>query len=176
MSSTPTQSNTPRFTSGRVHDGAYTNSNINPLANTLNGNTDSFVSSTYIQNHQCQNPQSHYTHCNFYAGDHTPGAQKGRASNPIAQVNVPDLVPLDPHPRHRQGIELRSPFVVFYWLCNLLSSFIRVFPRAAAAISSAEHTPRDILPRHIQDVEDHPSTAPSFIPSWAPTSPEDDLV
>ncbi|KAK1220047.1 hypothetical protein PQX77_017204 [Marasmius sp. AFHP31] len=99
---TPTQNITPRASSGRAHGGAYTNRNINPLANTLNGDTDSFVSSTHIQNYQCQNPQSHYTNCKFYTGDHTPGTQTPRVGDPIAQANAPNSV---------QAIELRSPSI-----------------------------------------------------------------
>ncbi|KAJ8092214.1 hypothetical protein PM082_024041 [Marasmius tenuissimus] len=168
----PKENNThgiPGESSDHVHGSAYTNRNINPLANTLNGDTSSLAASTYIQYYQCQNPQSHYTNCNFYAGDHSPAAQNARASDRVSS-NIA-MGTGRAHPAH--DIEQNSLFVPFYWPWMLFNSFIRVVLRAAA-MSTGERTPHGTLPRHTQDLEDSdrstrndglPSSTPSLIPA-----------
>ncbi|KAK1230297.1 hypothetical protein PQX77_006612 [Marasmius sp. AFHP31] len=158
-------------TSDRIRDGAYTNRNANPLSNTLNGDTSSLAANTYIQNYQCQNPQNHYTNCNFYGADHAPAAQNSRAIHPIAQTSPADSFYKTPvHPAHT--IEPRSLLIPLYWPWILLTSFIRIILRATV-ITDVEQTPRSILPRHARDLEDHPNTVPPSIPIWAPASPAD---
>ncbi|KAK1227456.1 hypothetical protein PQX77_009541 [Marasmius sp. AFHP31] len=175
---TPTHDNTPTpvpgHTNDRIRDGAYTNRNANPLANTVNGDTSSLAANTYIQNYQCQNPHNHYTNCNFYGADHTPAAQSARAIDPVAQTNAADSFYTTPvHPAHI--IEPRSLLMPLYWPWILLTSFIRVI-RPTAAITDVEQAPRGILPRHTRDLEGHPNTVPSFIPNRAPASPADELT
>ncbi|KAK1227458.1 hypothetical protein PQX77_009543 [Marasmius sp. AFHP31] len=160
---TLTQNTTPSLAPGDssnpIHGGPYTNRNANPLANTVNGDTSSLAASTHIQNYQCQNPQSHYTHCNFYTGDHSPAAQDAASDRPVANAAALPFHTTPPHPAH--DIELRSLFVPFYWPWTLLNSFIRVVLRAAA-IAGTERAPHDILPRHTQDLENHPNRDDRF--------------
>ncbi|KAK1234444.1 hypothetical protein PQX77_002353 [Marasmius sp. AFHP31] len=175
---TPTHDNPPSpfpgDTSDRIRGGAYTNRNANPLANTLNGDTSSLAANTYIQNYQCQNPQSHYNGCNFYGTDHTPAAQNARAIYPVSQTNAADLFHTTPaHLTH--AIESRSLLIPLYWPWILLASFMRLILRAAV-ITDVERTPRSILPRHTRDLEDDPNTVPSSIPIWVPAAPADELT
>ncbi|KAK1230298.1 hypothetical protein PQX77_006613 [Marasmius sp. AFHP31] len=172
---TPTHDNTPspapRETSERIRNGAYTNRNANPLANTLNGDTSSLAANTHIQNYQCQSPQNNYTNCNFYGGDHTPSSQ-----HPIARDSTPTTAGVGVASRNilAHEHEPRSLLVPFYWSWALLSSFIRVILRAGA-ISGVERAPRDILPRHTRDLEDHPNTDDRFPPSSIPNQASDQL-
>ncbi|KAL0061235.1 hypothetical protein AAF712_011938 [Marasmius tenuissimus] len=167
----PTQNNThgiPGESSDHIHGSAYTNENANTLAYTLNGDTSSLAASTYIQNYQCQNPQSHYTNCNFYAGDHSLAAQNARASDRVSS-NIA-MGTGRAHPA--QDIEQNSLFIPFYWPWNLFNSFIRVVLRAAA-MHVGDRAPHGTLPRHTQDLEepDRPirnDRSPSPIPSLTP--------
>ncbi|KAK1215253.1 hypothetical protein PQX77_022155 [Marasmius sp. AFHP31] len=168
----PTQNDTyrtPGDTTGHIHGGAYTNSNTNPLANTLNGDTSSFSPSTYIQNNQCQDVQNHYTGCHFYNGIPRTAGEAARAADRItANRAQPENTS---HP-----LEPRSLLMPFYWPWTLLNSFIRVVLHAAA-IPSLEHHARDTLPRHAQDLEDvNLNIPPSFTPSLTPRGQADEAV
>ncbi|KAK1230296.1 hypothetical protein PQX77_006611 [Marasmius sp. AFHP31] len=171
----PTQSDnykTPGGTPGRIHGGAYTNSNTNPFANTLNGDTSSFSPSIHIQDNQCQDVQNHYAGCHFYNGIPRTAGEAARAADHITanqaqSENAPYL------------LESRSLLMSFYWPWTLLNSFIRVVLRAAA-IPSLEHHARDTLPRHARDLEDNLNTndrsPPSFTPSLTPRGQADEAV
>ncbi|KAJ8092204.1 hypothetical protein PM082_024031 [Marasmius tenuissimus] len=167
---TPTQSNIP--IDSLDASGVFTNRNASPLANTLNGDTESFTSSTFIHDYQSQNPQSHYTNFNFHAGDHTPAAMGARASDHHIAANVVlDSGYTNPSNFAHEN-EPRSLLIPFYWPWTLLNSIIRIALRTIA-IAGVETAPRDILPQHIKDRKDHPGTDARFPPSFNPNRAAD---